>query len=663
MTRTYTTQRQRAATRVSALDRARTVRKKKPYKILLEAVTQEKKKLRSVMTYRPDPPTGYMYVPLGNRDITEFCKEKCRERNREAHIVSAKPKKAPSETPSDQEKARIDTQRIGHHFPSEIVDEACENLGYDRFNRKTGKFFRSEEDFEHTQLARSLHSHGQRMQLDGRQATESQTKEQIRSGIMEVFPKIPRADLDSIVTHAFEEGTKRVGNAADLPLARRVQLAVGAYIRHQYTDYDAILKSGGSWLEARAKAQPASIAKMKEWRDENENNETEETWREIIVLDDDDDDESTTSDDTLADGVERGRSLEIVSSRVTGRELQPEYHSGYTHGGARGWKLVPERDYPPMRRPAGPLYADKPRDSTFRGGLRELTRVPQPTAHIPATRSFDHDRHYNDYRQLHREPLTAVPSPRHVLGEDGMYYDLTRTPESRPRSQLVEYIPVSSSSHRQHRDAHVQAAPRVSRDDYRPARTVPLPLPLSRRNSGDQDVVQSIEDDSRPLHSPRRVVEPQHRRQQAERPTQLHSYPATPTNVGSPINSALPSPAGAVREDHLHRPRLYEEVEAPPPSMFARMHSRRSGDFHTQARVSRDAYVDSSTFGLRPSGAGSVVYATPAHPYVSAIQHDRSYVSQPLHDYPNRDPGYHPGASRYDLRCSEEVVGPRDRYR
>lgn len=40
------------------------------------------------MTYRPDPPTGYMYVPLGNRDITEYCKEKCRERNLEAHIVS-----------------------------------------------------------------------------------------------------------------------------------------------------------------------------------------------------------------------------------------------------------------------------------------------------------------------------------------------------------------------------------------------------------------------------------------------------------------------------------------------------------------------------------------------------------------------------------------------
>lgn len=50
MTRIYTTQRQRAATRGSALDRVRTVRKKKPYKILLEAVTQEKKKLRSIVS-------------------------------------------------------------------------------------------------------------------------------------------------------------------------------------------------------------------------------------------------------------------------------------------------------------------------------------------------------------------------------------------------------------------------------------------------------------------------------------------------------------------------------------------------------------------------------------------------------------------------------------
>jgi hypothetical protein len=43
------------------------------------------------------------------------------------------------------------------------------------------------------------------MQLHGRPATETQTKDQIRSAILEVFPRIPEKDLNAIVGHAFEE--------------------------------------------------------------------------------------------------------------------------------------------------------------------------------------------------------------------------------------------------------------------------------------------------------------------------------------------------------------------------------------------------------------------------------------------------------------------------
>jgi hypothetical protein len=59
------------------------------------------------------------------------------------------------------------------------------------------------------------------MRLHGRPITEKESKDQIRSAILEVFPKVPEPDLDAIVSHAFEEGTNRVGNAKDLSLARR----------------------------------------------------------------------------------------------------------------------------------------------------------------------------------------------------------------------------------------------------------------------------------------------------------------------------------------------------------------------------------------------------------------------------------------------------------
>lgn len=103
-------------------------------------------------------------------------------------------------------------------------------------------------------------------------------------------------------------------------MARRVQLAVVAHIRHTYTEYDHLLKVG-SWSEARSKVEHVSLAKLREWRDEADSDELEETFREVIVIDDDDDDDSS-DDDSFSETDPREQSLEIVSSRATARELQ-----------------------------------------------------------------------------------------------------------------------------------------------------------------------------------------------------------------------------------------------------------------------------------------------------------------------------------------------------
>ncbi|KAF1964460.1 hypothetical protein BU23DRAFT_492578 [Bimuria novae-zelandiae CBS 107.79] len=298
-----------------------TVRKKKPYKIVLEAVTQEKRKLKSSLTYHDQAPPGFGYVPVGHPDITEWCKEQCRQRNLDVHIVSAKPR---SKAFFDPEKISSHVHRIGHHFPLDIIELACRKFNY-RYSEEHGlRRARNSPVNGPAYVERGIANYEQRQALHGRPVTDSEHKEHIRGAIREIFPKIPEADLTSIVNHAFEEGTNRVGNAKELSLARRVQLAVVAHIRHTYTDYDKILKhKTGTWTEARQRVEHVSLAKLKEWRDETDeaSNELEETFREVIVLDDDEDssdDESSSAPDT------REPSMEIVSNRATARDLQPE---------------------------------------------------------------------------------------------------------------------------------------------------------------------------------------------------------------------------------------------------------------------------------------------------------------------------------------------------
>jgi hypothetical protein len=140
-----------------------------------------------------------------------------------------------------------------------------------------------------------------------------------------------------------------VGNAKELTLARRVQLAVVAHIRHVYTDYDKLLKTG-TWMQARQTVEHVSLAKLKEWRDEagEQSNEIEDTFREVIVLDDDE----SSDEGSLSTPDEREQSMEIVSSRATARDLQPERYADYPRMDVHAMRRMPRRTilvqpYPP----------------------------------------------------------------------------------------------------------------------------------------------------------------------------------------------------------------------------------------------------------------------------------------------------------------------------
>jgi hypothetical protein len=101
MTRVYHARPQQAPQRSGTLDQSRAAvkkkKKKKPYKILLEAVTQEKKKLHSILTYASNAPTGFGFIPAGHPEFTEWCKEQCRQRNLDVHVVSVSISPLPSQ--------------------------------------------------------------------------------------------------------------------------------------------------------------------------------------------------------------------------------------------------------------------------------------------------------------------------------------------------------------------------------------------------------------------------------------------------------------------------------------------------------------------------------------------------------------------------------------
>jgi hypothetical protein len=170
-------------------------------------------------------------------------------------------------------------------------------------------------------------------------------------------------------------------------LARRVQLAVVAHIRHVYTDYDKLLKTG-SWMQARQNVEHVSLAKLKEWRDEagEVSNEIEDTFREVIVLDDDDE---SSDEGSLSTPEEREQSMEIVSSRATARDLQPERYADYTR-----------MDVNPISRAGRRTVRVPPYHSSRSAPL------PAPSHRPPVLQS------HSVYAQHHAPMANSSPQPR-----------------------------------------------------------------------------------------------------------------------------------------------------------------------------------------------------------------------------------------------------------
>ncbi|KAL4905688.1 hypothetical protein BDW74DRAFT_184847 [Aspergillus multicolor] len=273
----------------------RTVRK---HKVILESVTQKKKKLRSVISFETKAPPGYTFISAGDPHFTATCKERCRRDGLKVYAVSTTPH-------LHAHGLSQHVHRIGYHFPSVVVAEVCTSSGL--YLTGTGKAV----------PLQSLGHETSRKHAD----TESQItiNTEARDVLRDLFPNIPDNDLNQIIKTAFQKGQRKVGTAVELPLARRAQLAVVAHIRHIYTNYDRLLKST-SFHEARATVEQPTLAKLVEWRGDDENGKTvlEDVFREVIVISDDEDSDIEAESQQIQG---RDTSVEIISSNPVVEEL------------------------------------------------------------------------------------------------------------------------------------------------------------------------------------------------------------------------------------------------------------------------------------------------------------------------------------------------------
>ncbi|KAK4216159.1 hypothetical protein QBC37DRAFT_100620 [Rhypophila decipiens] len=279
------------------------------HRVELEFVenTNRKKKLEFEFYKSRHPPPLFEFVPIGNPDFTDLCKEISRERGAMIYIV------APLYH-GDSKQLSVHTHRIGHHFRQAIVEEARQQL-------------KVPIDIDLVP--------GEPEPIP---ETQAEINKEAEKHIMELFPRIPNPDRQMIIDHAFNLSKKNdrdppVGLAKDIPLTSRVQLAVLAHIRHTHTRYDQLLRET-DWASARKVCEPVCLDILVKWRGDEESgrDQLDEILREVIYINsdsesDDDDEDDSETDDELSDSpsalVSPGFRVEVEGGLDKATTVQP----------------------------------------------------------------------------------------------------------------------------------------------------------------------------------------------------------------------------------------------------------------------------------------------------------------------------------------------------
>ncbi|RYP67553.1 hypothetical protein DL769_005731 [Monosporascus sp. CRB-8-3] len=262
--------------------------------IILEQITTDR-----------HPPPGFEFIATGNPDLTTTCKELSREQDAMIFIVST------------------------------IVEQARAHL------IENGKYEQA------AQAARP----GEPEPIP---ESQRDINRQADAVLRDLFPRIPNIDRQEIIQHAFKKdgkfhGDYKVGMAKDLTLARRVQLAALAYIRHTKTRYDELLKET-DWANARKAVEKPCLDIIVKWRGDEETgrDQLDEILREVIEISDSEDDSEYESSSPEHVSARSSRAISVAappSNDFTSRDIAttsgPALVQSHRHASAYGGPVSP----------------------------------------------------------------------------------------------------------------------------------------------------------------------------------------------------------------------------------------------------------------------------------------------------------------------------------
>lgn len=215
---------------------------------------------------------------------------------------------------------------------------------------------------------------------------------------------------------------------ADLPLSRRVQLAVVAHIRHTLTRYDKLLRET-DWASARKAVEPVCLDILVKWRGDEETgrDQLDEVLREVVVItdsEDSDDGESADDEDETSDELESEDFVETdhvscaatASSRATGPAANTRSRLAGNRGlpGSQSNAAVIDLDTPKTDRRGFKRYQAW-KDAQDRRGLptpREGSQVEMAPPRPPQARERDRAEPSSGYQSSYSVRQTVKPPPR-----------------------------------------------------------------------------------------------------------------------------------------------------------------------------------------------------------------------------------------------------------